>query len=113
VWENIYHAILVSGLFVIVVLLVSAANHVERPRKIRWAIPKPKPRDDSGTQFLTEEEKLHIARTGCCPDCETGRLLLGPDGGGQNAKCASVSCGALFVITPVEIMMFGSHRVLR
>jgi ribosomal protein S27AE len=116
----ILKAFLVCGLLLVAMLFLSAANHVPATRTGHGTGRRQIRRSPRGTyELLTEDEKDHILTTNRCPDCGTGTLLRGPEGGFQTVKCAS--CSSMFNLGPTlgqfrrgeGTVLFGSHRVGR
>jgi len=68
----------------------------------------PIPQRSVGLVDLTAWEAEHIRQTGQCPDCSTGTLLQGPEGGvAMNVQCEK--CAAEFNIINLGRTCFGER----
>lgn len=66
-----------------------------------------RPRSERGESLL-QSECEHIMKTSRCPDCETGVLLKGPEGGiCMNVLCEQ--CGARFNLSMMPELLFSER----
>lgn len=80
-----------------------------RNEDIRYGAPLDMKRTSKDGESLTQDECDFIEgriqmNLPCCPDCESGKFLRGPEGGGSvNVKCSNKDCGSKFNMMPLGI----------